>query len=65
MLNVEEKLKQNMRLRYVQHGHIKKYEKAGWGVLKKLHGHHGEHAVLMCFIEENNNQVRIRNNNAK
>lgn len=65
MLDLEENLKQNMRLRYVQHSHIKTYEKAGWGVLKKLHGHHGEHAVLMCFIEENSEAVRVRNNGTK
>ena len=62
MLDVEEKLKQDMRLKYVSHGDIKKYEDAGWGVLRKLYGHHGNHAVLMCFIEEKNDAVRFRNN---
>jgi len=65
MFDSIEPMKHGMRLRYVSHGDIKKYEDAGWGVLKKLHAHHGEHAVLMCFIKENSEKVSIRNNEVK
>ena len=36
-----------MRLRYVNHIDIERYESAGWKVRSELHWPHSQHAVLM------------------
>tara|TARA_B100001057_G_scaffold493416_1_gene587786 strand:+ start:340 stop:615 length:276 start_codon:yes stop_codon:yes gene_type:complete len=34
-------------LRYIPHNAVQQYERTGWIALKRMHGHHGEYAVLM------------------
>lgn len=38
-----------MRLRYVNHIDIERYESAGWKVRSELHWPHSQHAVLMVW----------------
>ena len=44
-------------LRYVSHGAVQQYERTNWIALKRMHGHHGEYAVLMEKKDEHSNTV--------
>ena len=41
-----------MTLRYVVHGHIEKYEQAGWEIVSHLSYPHSQHAVLMKKVQD-------------
>ncbi len=44
-------------LRYIPHSAIEQYQRTGWIALKRMHGHHGEYAVLMEKKDEHSNTV--------
>jgi hypothetical protein len=54
-----------MRLRYVNHIDIERYESAGWKVRSELHWPHSQHAVLMIKEDagENANEKEKVNEN--
>ena len=44
-------MSERMTLRYVVHGHIKKYEEDGWEIVSRLSYPHSQHAVLMKKVQ--------------
>ena len=44
-------------LRYIPYSAVRQYQRTGWIALKRMHGHHGEHAVLMEKVDADSNTV--------